>query len=79
MQFLFPLIDGSLSSRRESRTETVRRMAADLVKFDAFRLEADAMRALMFREYSAFDVVRYVGDAMQLAAQDVVAKEMSVS
>lgn len=77
MRFNIPLIDGSPVLRRESRADVVKRMAADLVKFDAFRDEGDAIRSLMHRQYSPFDVLRYVDDARQVAVQDVVAREIS--
>lgn len=76
------LIGGPLIFPPEpSRTEIVQQMAADLVAGDAFRNEADAMRCLMGKRdrYRAFHVVWFVGDAMQVAAQGPVAKEMSGS
>lgn len=71
------LIDGPLVIRRECRSVVVRKMGADLVRLDAFRNENDAMRALIATEkYSAFEVIRYLDDARQVAAQDVVTAEM---
>jgi hypothetical protein len=77
MNLNFPLIDGSLSERRESRDELVKRMAADLVTYDAFRNEGDAIRSLMAKGYSSFAVLRFVDDARQVAMQCVVAAEIS--
>jgi hypothetical protein len=72
----FPLIDGPLATHGESRDELVKRMAADLVTYDAFRNEADAIRSLMARGYPSFAVARFVDDARQVAMQGVVAAEM---
>lgn len=73
----FTLLDGSMTS---NHSDVVRSMAADLIRFDATKNEADAMRALMWTgRYHAFDVVALVPDAMQVAYQqtvDVVAKEL---
>jgi len=73
------LIEGPLTGPRARRELIVARMAKDLVTYDAFRVEADAIRALMAREYSPFDVLRFVDDARQVAVQEIVAKEMSKS
>lgn len=71
------LLDGPMTDPRARREHVVMRMAKDLVAYDAFRVEADAIRALMAREYSPFDVLRFVDDARQVAMQEIVAKEMS--
>lgn len=71
------LIDGSMTDPAARREQVVARMAKDLIAYDAFRIEADAIRALMSREYSPFDVLRFVDDARQVAMQEIVAKEMS--
>jgi hypothetical protein len=72
----FPLIDGPLAPQSEGRDDLVRRMAADLVTYDAFRVEADAIRSLMAKGYSSFAVLRFVDDARQVAMQEIVAAEM---
>jgi hypothetical protein len=73
----FPLIDGPLC---EPRDQLIARMAADLVRFDAFHNREDAVRALMWRkDYSPFLVMRFADDARQVAMQDVVAREMAAS
>lgn len=74
---LLRLIEGSVAPARESRHAIVTRMAGDLIKYDAFQNETDAIRSLMSRGYSPFDVLRFVDDARQAAMQRVVAREMS--
>jgi hypothetical protein len=71
------LLDGPLV--QVSRSEKVKRMAADLVRFDSFRTETGAMRSLMTNGYSAFDIFTMIDDARQVAMQSVVAVEMSRS
>lgn len=76
------LIDGALySDTRLRRLELVERMADDLVKWDAWRNEHDAFRSLIWsnRYPSSMEVSCCLDDARQLAAQIVVAKEMSES
>ena len=75
--FNFPLIDGPLSAPHESREDLVRRMAERLVAYDSFRNEGDAMRCLMMKGFSPFEVMRFVDDARQVAMQDVVAREIA--
>ncbi len=60
-----------------SRTDMVERMAQDLVRFDSFRCESDAIRSLFGRGYSMVDIVMVIDDARQVAMQDIVAREMS--
>lgn len=69
------LLDGPLV--QVSRTEQVKRMAADLVRFDSFRTEADALRSLMTNGYRAFDIFTMIDDARQVAMQSIVAAEMA--
>lgn len=72
------LIDGPLVVSRECRTVLVQRMAADLIRLDSFRDENDAVRSLIATEkYSAFDIVRLIPDAQQVAQQEIVAAEIS--
>lgn len=74
----FPLIDGGLSQVPLSRAQVVELMAADLERLDAFRSEADAIRALMgLKLYSTFEIMTCVDDARQAAMQIVVAREIS--
>ena len=77
--FNFPLIDGPLSAPHEGREGLVRRMAERLVTYDVFANEGDAMRCLMMKGFSPFEVIRFVDDARQVAMQDVVAREMAAS
>lgn len=74
----FPLVDGP---RCETREALIQRMAADLIRFDAFRNRDDAVRSLMWRkDYSAFLVMRFADEARQIAVQDtLVAAEMAKS
>lgn len=77
MGVTFRLIDGPLLNIREHRAEMVERMAADLIQFDAFRDERDAIRALTWcGRHGAYDVMVLVDDARQRAMQEVVAREM---
>lgn len=72
------LIDGPVVNTH--RSDLVKRMAADLVRFDAFRNEQDAIRSLHGAGYSMGDIVMCVDDAQQTAFQqtiDIVAREMS--
>lgn len=65
---------------RESRADLVARMAADLVKYDAWRNKDDALRSLVFGcRYPSFEAVMYLDDVRQAAMQMVVAREMSAS
>jgi hypothetical protein len=73
----FPLIDGSLLTRANNRDEVVERMAACLVKYDAFRTKGDAVRTLLAKRFPSLEVARYLDDARQLAMQSIVAREMS--
>lgn len=67
----FPLIDGSLS-------QTIAEMAAILVSADAYQTEAGAMRVLMASgAYSTFELMYFIDDARQVAAQEVVARVMA--
>ena len=68
------LIDGPVVNVH--RSDIVKRMAADLVRFDAFRTEPDAIRSLFGNGYGMGDIVMCVDDARQLAVQTVVAREM---
>lgn len=70
------LIDGPLVDVNSRRSDIVKRMAVDLVRFDAFRTEPDAIRSLHGARYSMGDIVMCVDDARQAAMSDVVAREM---
>ena len=62
------------------RKDLVEAMAADLVKYDAFRVEADAIRSLYgTRRYPIGDIMSCIDDARAVAFQDVVAREMAGS
>lgn len=73
----FHLIDGALMDNTTRRREMVARMAADLVRFDAFRTEADAVRTLYGGGYGSFNVALLAGEAMFEARQAVVAGEIT--
>lgn len=68
---IFPLL---WPNRR--RTALVKRMAIVLVRAEAFTSEREAVRVLMARGFSAFDVALLTDDARQVAMQSVVTKEM---
>lgn len=72
------LIDGGLTQQPLSRSQVTALMAADLVRLDAFRSEADAIRALMALQlYTTFEVMAYVDQARYQAQQETVAQMMS--
>ena len=71
------LLDRPLADFFTARRKTVERMAADLVRFEAFRSETDAIRSLYGAGYPMLDIVVCVDDARQAAMQQVVAREMS--
>lgn len=72
------LIDGGLTQQPLSRSQVVALMAQDLVRLDAFRSEADAIRALVaLKLYSTFEIMTCVDDARQAAAQEHAAREIS--
>jgi AmiR/NasT family two-component response regulator len=61
-----------------ARQAKVERMAQDLIRFDAFRDERDAIRALTWcGRYNVYDVLVLVDDVRQRAMQETVAREMS--
>lgn len=70
-------IDGPLVDAAALRADVVARMAKDLVKYEAYGVETDAIRSLMNRGYSPYHVLRWVDDARQVAMQEIVAREMS--
>lgn len=76
---LFRLIDGPLIDQAARREDLVRRMATDLIEAGALAVRDDAIDVLMARGYPTFDIFspRMVDDAMQAAAQELVAMEMS--
>lgn len=69
----FPLIDGPLAPLDHSAI--VKLMAAVLIEADAFRSEADAMRALR-PQFEMVEIIVHVDNARQYAMQSVVAEEM---
>lgn len=74
----FALVDGAVVHPCISRRELVEQMAEDLIRFDAWRDERDAIRSLMWtNRYSSYDIMVLVDDVRQAAAQILVAREMS--
>ena len=72
------LIDGGLTQQPLSKSQVTALMAADLIRLDAFRSEADAIRALMaLKLYSTFEIMSYVEKAIYDAQQETVAQMMS--
>lgn len=67
------IIDNPLVNRR---ADLVAKMAKDLIQFQSFSNEPDAMRSLIGR-YSSFDIALCIDDARQAAMQDIVAREMA--
>lgn len=74
MNSLLP--DGSLIKARAERAATAKKMAADLVRHNAFANESDALRCLMALSYPPLQIALLLDDARQIAMQDVVAREM---
>ena len=72
------LIDGGLTQQPLPRSQVTALMAADLIRLDAFRSEADAIRALMALQlYTTFEVMAYIDQARYQAQQETVAQMMS--
>lgn len=73
------LLDGPLMTAPERRAELLARMPTDLFRFDAMRDRSDAVRTLHHCGYGSFDIHCLVDEAMALAFQEIVVKEMSAS
>lgn len=74
------LLDGpiSVSGALSRRQRLVSDMAQVLLKYDAFRSEADAQRCLFaLKRWSSFDILACMDDARQVAMQETVAGVMS--
>jgi len=71
--------DAPLMTRTDVRAEMVRQMAEVLIRDEAWRCQHEAMKALHADGYQTLQIARFVDDAMQVAQQDVVAKEMGDS
>lgn len=65
-----------IQTRAACRQDMVRKMAKDLVRYDAAQNEHDAIRSLFGRGYSMADIVMLVDDARAVAFQEIVAAEM---
>lgn len=75
---LFLINGGLANTETRSRTAVVEMMADDLVEFDAYAVEADAIRALVFwGRYTTLEVMHCLPDARRAAMQRAVAREMS--
>ncbi|WP_407146301.1 hypothetical protein [Bradyrhizobium sp. ORS 86] len=74
---LFRFLDGPLMDQATRREEVIRRMAKDLAEHNAFSCERDAIRVLMTAGYPSYDVMALVGEARQVAQQELVAAQMS--
>jgi SpoVK/Ycf46/Vps4 family AAA+-type ATPase len=73
------IVNTSLIDYRARRRDLVDRMAKDLIKYEGYVSEADAIRSLFGRGYTMADIVMLVDDAMMLAYQEIVGREMSKS
>lgn len=72
------LIDGGLNQQPLPKSQVVALMAADLLRLDAWRTEADAIRALMaLKLYTTFEVMAWGEQARYQAQQETVAQMMS--
>lgn len=72
------LIDGGLTQQPLSKSQVTALMAKDLIRLDAWRSEADAIRALVaLKLYTTFEVMAYVDQARYQAQQEFVAQMMS--
>jgi hypothetical protein len=70
------LVDGPLIE--VNRTERVALMAAVLIENGSYSDKRDAMRSLMAcGKFGSVEIVMLFADALQAAAQEVVAREMS--
>lgn len=76
---IHPLPDGSLSLNavRAQRIAKVAEMASRLVETGAFVDRGDSIATLMAAGYSTFEVHALLSDALQAAAEHVVAMLMS--
>lgn len=59
----FHFADGLLREARERDRALVQRMAQDLLRYDAWRTESDAIRTLMMRGYRPLDVAMLADEA----------------
>lgn len=62
------MVDGPLSPLGKS--EIVRLMADELIKYDAWRNSADAWRCLMVRGFKSFDIARNIDHAYPVVTHD---------
>ncbi len=70
------LLDGPLMTAHKRRRIMIEQMAEHLVQADAFRERDDAISVLREKDYPRFDIFAFVDEAIALAFQDVVAREM---
>lgn len=73
------LLDGPLLALPITRERKIGAMATELLAHAAFADRGDAIRTLRAAGYSTLDVFILVDEAIYLARQDVVAREMSSS
>jgi hypothetical protein len=73
------LIDAPLMHYRTRRSELIAKMAKDLIRYEAYAYEPDAIRSLYGRGYPMADIVMLVDEARMLAFQEIVAEEMGRS
>lgn len=72
-------LDDAVKVLAPRRRELVERMAKDLIRYESYVTEPDAIRSLFGRGYSMPDIVMLIDDARMVAFQEIVAKEMSGS
>ena len=70
------LLDGPLMTAHKRRHLMIAQMAEHLVLGDAFRDRDDAVSVLREKGYPRFDIFAWVDEAIALAFQEVVAREM---
>jgi hypothetical protein len=73
------LLDGPLMTAPERRTRMIESMAAEMVRHGAAGDRGDAIRLLHALNYGVVNIHCLVDEAIAVAVQDVVAKEMSES
>jgi hypothetical protein len=74
------LVDASIATNAEARRAcTVAAMAAELIRYQAFADPRDARLTLSVAGYPSFEIELLIDDARQVAAQHVVAMEMTRS
>lgn len=73
------LLDGPMMTAHKRRRLMIEQMAEHLVQNDVMRDRNDAISVLREKDYPRFDIFAFVDEAIALAFQEIVAREMSAS